>query len=335
MAFIPSAGLKYNVEPDVVRIAGIYNLPLLQRLVAQRYTVKTRQRLIKWNIDAAYGTVTAQASSSNAPSSSADTVGTASLPIGDNRLIRPFTVANNEMTEALAIGVGEVQNLLQFNMSTAIEAILQELATRLYVAGSNSGISAGLSDLVAASTSSLSTVTYAGLDPATYTKWSNVYKANAGTGRALTVALLRGLVTDMRSGTTLGTSSNPTALFMSPTLVDTYKALFDSKQILSYGQPAGIGSPDAYFEGIPVIGDPKAPAGKVFAVSEPQLALYSFEHTDAMGTVTEATKDQGGLSFYVAEIASSNPEARNFTVSINPNLVIRNRAGVAVLGDLL
>jgi hypothetical protein len=334
MAYIPTAGLRYNVEPDVVRIAGIYNLPLLQRLVAQKFTVKTRQRLIKWNIDAAYGTVTSQASSANAPSSSADTVATASLGIGDNRIIRPFTIANNEMTEALQIGVGEVQNLLKFNMQTAIEAILQDLAGQLYTATANSGISAGLADLVAAATSSLSTVTYAGLAPGTYAKWSNVYKANAGTGRALTIALLRGLVTDMKAGTTLGTSANPTALYMSPTLVDTYKALFDSKQIINYNSPAGTGNPDAYFEGIPVIGDPKAPAGKVFAVSEPQLAIYSFEHTDAMGTVTEATKDQGGLSFYVSEIASSNPEARNFTVSINPQFVVRNRAAVAVLGDL-
>lgn len=335
MAFLPTDGLRYNVQPDVVRIAGVYNAPMIARLAAKGRTQVTRQRQIKWNVDAAWGSVLAQASSADVSSQSNDTVAAAILPVGDNRLLRSFSVQLNERTEAGSIGVGELADLLQFEVDTAIESIISELATRLYTAGSNSGISKGFADLGATASSNKSTVVYAGLDPATYTRWTNLVYANGGTPRALTTALLRTVMSDMKSGATIGTNAMPTALYMNPLTANSYKALFDDRVLPQYGQGvADVSYSTLMFEGIEIVEDPYCPAGSVFFISEPQVNLYTFDHPGALGTV-DNTQFGTPLSFYVSQIASSNPEGAKFTVLCNPQLQVRNRAAVAILKDLI
>jgi hypothetical protein len=334
MSFIQTAGLRYNVIPDVTRIAGIYNIPMLQRLSAIGNLPQIGQRLIKWNVDTGYGAVTAEASTADVSTFASDVMATASLAIGDNRLRRSFTILNNELTEAANIGVGEIADLLQFEVDTAIESLTLALATRLYVAGSNSGIDKGIADLGATATSNKSTVVYAGLDPATYTKWTNLVYKNSGTPRALTVALLRTVLSDVKSGATIGTNSNVTALYMNPTTANAYKALFDARVLPQYGAGvADVSYSTLQFEGLPIIEDPYAPVGNVFFINENQVKLYTYEHKDSLGTIDQAN-GVPGLSFYVAQLPSANPEAAKFSVSVNPQLAIRNRAAVAQLGDL-
>jgi hypothetical protein len=331
-AFNYSAGvLNLAIQPRIADVQGNDLYPMLSRL--QKRSIA--QTAVKWNADVGGAAVSGETVTSAATTDSTEgAVVPATLAIGTSRFRHTFTVQTTKMAEAAANGEGALANLLAYAGRTGMRALLRQVATSIYT-GNGLAASAGmvgLNQLHTAVTSGLSTDSYASINPATYSKWSN-YVNTHGSNRALTQALLFKMSEEIIGGATLGVNSNYTAIYTTPAIATKYKELFQASSELTAvgGGVADVGYTGLSFEGRPIFMDPYCPANTLYFVDESEIALYSYvESLNAFGDEEPAE----GVNFKMVELARTNPDAVQFAIVVKPQLVVERRAAVAVLNAI-
>jgi len=301
----PIKSLQLVVQEEIANLSlGEY--PMLSRLPKRTIS----QKVIKWNANAGGASVTGEATTAEVSTFSEDDVVGASLPIGTARLRHSFQLQEEDIAEAAAAGKGALRDLFGYEIQSGMRVIMESLSGKLYT---GTGVNAdggvvGLGDVVAAAP-------YAGIDPATYTKWAAVLNTN-GTNRALTANLLLAMETAIaRKG------GNFTAIYTTPEIVAKYKELFAANLGITNQLPAGqadLGYTGVSYAGRPIIQDPYCPNNKLYFVNEPEVTLYTFSQNN--------TENRQGMQFAIQELPSANPDAKKYAILLKPQLKVHNRA---------
>lgn len=289
------------------------------------------QTQVKWDVNVGGAQVQGRATTADATVGNTDAVRGASLAIGDRVLGHAFSVRRNDITQARRTAPGALRELFAAHILTAFDVIMPALNQVLYT-GTGNAASHGVFGLDYVLTNAN---TYAGLDPATYTDWTCVNLANAGTGRNLTKSLISSTdVALQRKGVAWD------AIVTTPEMVEVYGSLFSSDRSLTTVQVNGqadIGFSGYSYKGKPIISDPHCPNGKLYFVDSSMLQLYTYALTDSVDAEQSKmadTQKTSGLNFLVAQLPSNNPHAIRYEISVQPQLKAHNRKCVGVLADI-
>ncbi|NEU81490.1 phage major capsid protein [Nostoc sp. UIC 10630] len=312
MAVIASAinSLQLVVDEEVA------SLQLNQYPVLNRVQKKVAgQKVIKWNANVGGATVTGEATTADVSTFSEDSVVSAQLAIGTNRLRHSFQVQKEDIEEAKNAGRGALRDLFGYEVQSGVRAILEVLSGYIY-SGTGLAAQGGVVGMGAA----VAAAAYAGIDPATYTLWAPYLNTN-GTNRALTAALLQTVETGIATK-----GSNFTAIYTSPTIVAAYKALFATSVLnpqLNNGI-ADLGFSGVSYAGRPIIQDPYCTANAMYFVNESEVTLYTYGQSN--------TQNNNGMQFAVEQLPSSNPDALKYAIYVKPQLQVKTRnKGIAGL----
>jgi hypothetical protein len=134
--------------------------------------------------------------------------------------------------------------------------------------------------------------TYGGIAPADMASWVASVKANGGTDRALTLALIQSLIGSVSDG-----KDAPTLLVSLQNVFDEAYNLFTAFQRIESEEMGKLGFKSLMINGIPLVVDSHAPANTMYALNEnyAQLVIHkdnnmrkehhaSLETTDSMLT---------------------------------------------------
>ncbi|ALF55628.1 hypothetical protein ACX27_26750 [Nostoc piscinale CENA21] len=316
----PVDALELLVQEEVAS-TPLEMYPMLDRLRAAGNLRVARQRQIKWNINAAGATATGEATTASVSAYSADTYVPATLAIGENRIRHSFSIQKELIAEAATAGKGALRDLFAADIRSGVRICLESLQTNIYTGTglpTNGGV-VGLDNVVTATS-------YANISGTTYTNWTCFRSANGGTNRALALNLLTGMEVGI-----YGKGGNFTAIYTTPAIVATYKALFAAQANI---QPAAIPSMTAdlgytgvAYAGRPIIQDPYAPANRLYWVDERDIFLYTYGQSNS--------QNQQGMQFCIEQLPSDNPDALRYAIYVKPQLQVFNRGkNVAQLGDI-
>ncbi|WP_414579103.1 phage major capsid protein [Anabaena sp. CCY 9402-a] len=312
----PVDALMLLVQEEVAQ-TPLDMYPMVSRL--QKRTISQRQ--LKWNINAGGATAVGEATTADVTTFSDDDYVPATLPIGESRIRHSFTIQKELIAEARTAGRGALRDLFAADIRSGVRICLEKLQTDIYT-GTGSDATGGVFGLQTAQTAT----TYANISGTTYTRWTSFINANAGTNRALSLALLTATETGIyRKG------GNFSAIYTTPEIVATYKALFAAQANIQPAaiptQTADLGYTGVAFAGRPIIQDPYAPANRLFFVDERDLYLYTYAQNN--------TSSQQGMQFAIGQIPAANPDAERYVVYVKPQLQVFNRAkALAQLADI-
>lgn len=332
MAYSSTAVLAKIIEettPDL----RLKNAVFLDYLAARGRVMKGDHTDLYWNA-VATGSATATATMATAGTDQAtgDAV-QATLQIGGYKIYHQFTVSLVDMQNAKAAGVEKLKNLFKMNVTSGMLAIRRQLNTLLWTGDGLVG-SAGV---VGMNTVLDPTVTYANINPATYTQWVPIVATNA-TPRALTRNLLYDFSRICEEQEVYSDS-----LFSAPSLAQTYNTLFDTvagiNSVAGFGTATDLGYAARSYNGIPLLTDPQMPAGMIVGMNPSDISLLSMGLADAdsgqlaalglknnLSTISVA--DVGGLQVNVALLPQSNPGLITFQLFVLPQLKVHNRRSV-------
>jgi len=191
--------------------------------------------------------------------------------------------------------------------------------------------------------------TYAGIDRGTYTQWRGNVKANGGTPRAVSFALLR----DMSTTVYKACGMRPNMYVSGPSTHDKFAALFleqrryvqdvltpNGKVTLSGGHRA------LEFDGVTLVEDVNCPEGKIVGLN---LGLLFFKQlpqpgqspTRSMGerpleTAPESTQGGGQIRLRVRiQPLAVNGDKFRFAIYIYPQVQVRRPNAFGILDDLI
>lgn len=324
--------ISLEIAPRMADVSGLTVMPLLTSLPK----VTISQTAVQWNADLGGMTATGEPVTANATDDSSGTnIVAATLPIGINRFRHTFSVKTTKMAEAAAVGEGALAGLLAIAGKAAMAGITRSMAGAVYTGTGDaaSGGVVGLASLHSTVVASKSSNAYAGIDPATYGRWTN-YVNTAGTNRALTTDLMMKMSEEVIGGSTVGTNNNWTRILASPAMCTRYKSLFQATSELN-AQPNGladVGYSGMSFEGRPIYMDPYCPANRLYFIDESALTLHTFyENGQAFGE-EEVVE---GMIFKMVELSRVNPDAVQFGVVSKNQLAVSSRPAVAVLDGIV
>lgn len=342
MAYNPALTLAKLIE-DSVPDLRLKNAVFLDYLSSRGNVQKATKVDLNWNAIAA-GSVAAVAPMTTAGTSQAtgDAV-PATLPIGAHKIYHQFDVPLVDLVNSRANGIGRLKNLFKENIYGGMLAIRRQLNTLLWT-GDGAAASAGIFGI---STVADPTLSYAGINPATFTQWVPIV-STSGTSRALT----RNLLYDYSR---LQTEQEvySTAMFGSPLMGQTYNNLFDNVagSVSVQNTAGGLGAVDLGFGtrsymGVPLIEDPQMPNGRLIGMNANDVTLLSLDLGDAdAGQVAAlglksnvssiASADVGGLVINVALLPQVNPGIMTFQMFVLPQLKVSNRRSVSGILNLL
>jgi hypothetical protein len=335
MPQIQNAGYSLPIQVGLPSLEGIKRMPQLSRFQYQDVTTP----VIRANAITASGTSRVVSVSTDAGAASNANIPTAELPIGLNRYEQVFTVSNLELATARSYGVDKVKDLLKVNVLSAANVLCRDLCAATY-AGDAAVV--GFANMISTVTASKSTVTYAGLTTATNPRWTNLVAQNPttpGTNRPLTLALMDAIASDIISGTTVGVSSDFTAVYCHPDMANKYRSLYTQVSLPVY-QPLGnsvadLSAGSLAFRGRPVIEDARCPLNRMFFVNEPNVSYYNFaEELMPEDKLVYGEDTTNALSFKLTKLAKTNPDATNFVLTLHPQMMVRDRISLAVLSDI-
>lgn len=220
-----------------------------------------------------------------------------------------FQVSETEL-DAAASSLGTpaaLQDLFGDRIVGCGAILAQKISTDMFSAtgtdGSSNPTIVGLSQGPLESTGS-----YASIARGTYSEWASTPLANGGAARPLTLDLLHQMDQNIFTG-----SGEPYNLIVTDAgTFRKYAGLFEPIRRAAGPSPVTLGSPDAmgidgmYFKGVPVIRDPKCPAGymfflntnlietkylpRVFSPQDAVMAQMAMATGSNAGTVTNMTQ---------------------------------------------
>lgn len=342
MAYNAANTLAKLIEETVPDLR-LKNAVFLDYLAARGNVKKANKIDLSWNAIAS-GSVAAIAPMTTAGTSQAtgDAV-PATLPIGAFKIYHQFDVPLVDLVNTRTNGVGRLKNLFKENIYGGMLAIRRQLNTLLWT-GDGTASSAGIVGIAPISDPTLS---YAGINPATYTQWVPIVSTN-GTPRALTRNLLYDFTRIQAEQETYSTS-----LFASPLMGQTYNNLFDNVagSVSVQNDKGGKGSVDLGFGtrsymGIPLMEDPQMPTGRIIGMNINDVELLSMDLGDAdQGQVAAlglksnvnsiASADVGGMVINVALLPQTNPGILTFQMFVLPQLKVANRRSISGILNLL
>ena len=226
------------------------------------------------------------------------TTASTTVVVAGTKYIRPGMVIDVLVASSGATGTGAVgRTVLSVASATTFvisgAAITTDNTYAVYLGGSRNIEVMGLAGIVSA------TSTLQGLDPATYSWWAASVLANAGTPRAITEALMQ---TGMD---TTETASDGTvkAILTSFGVRRAYQALLTTKRQYENTMDLKGGKKALDYNGLPLIADKDAPAGKMFFLDTDYLKVYQLSDIDWMqedGAILSrvAGKDAYGATLY-------------------------------------
>jgi hypothetical protein len=312
MAVIASAlnSLQLVVDEEVAALQ-LNQFPMLDRI--QKKTIS--QKAIKWNVNVSGASVTGEATTANVTTYSEDSIVSAQLAIGTNRLRHSFQIQKEDIAEAKSTGKGALRDLFGYEIQSGIRVIMEALSGFIYT-GAGAASDGGVIGLATAVPTTAAA--YAGI--AASVLW-NPYVNHNATARALSLALLL----DIEAGiATKGSTFS--AIYTTPAMVVKYKTLFNANtgitNILEAGK-ADLGYTGVSYAGRPVIQDPYCTANVIYFLNESEVSLYTFAQNN--------TGNKQGLQVAIEQLPSSNPDAENYALLVKPQLQLKNRAKAAAL----
>ncbi|MFN6486287.1 MULTISPECIES: phage major capsid protein [unclassified Nostoc] len=312
MAVIASAlnSLQLVVDEEVAALQ-LNQFPMLNRI--QKKTIS--QKAIKWNVNVSGAAVTGEATTANVTTYSEDSVVSAQLAIGANRLRHSFQIQKEDIAEAKAAGKGALRDLFGYEIQSGIRVLMESLSGLLYT-GAGAASDGGLIGLTTAVPTTAGA--YAGI--AASALW-NPYVNHNATARALSLALLL----DIEAGlATKGATFS--AIYTTPAMVVKYKTLFNANtgitNILEAGK-ADLGYTGVSYAGRPIIQDPYCTPNAMYFLNESEVSLYTFAQNNTSGNQ--------GMQFAIEQLPSSNPDAENYAILVKPQLQLKNRPKAAAL----
>lgn len=173
-----------------------------------------------------------------------------------------FAVTGKALAAAAATGnPAELENLFEDELGDAIERLAKGIGLHVWT---GDGSTDQIHGLLAAPGAITDTGVYAGIDRAVRSAWAGNVDANAGTPRALTVALMRAMRTEIYEASGLGVD----LIVTTPQLHDKYGELLEDKRrsfedVVLRGRKITLdaGYNALRFDDIPVVKDVDCPEG--------------------------------------------------------------------------
>lgn len=277
------------------QIASQFNrsVPLLQMLPYE----PGRTKNLQWDAEMGDGQQSSSvlADGSDVTQFNNDTIVPAVLQWGTYS--EAFAISGKALSAAMGTGnPAELASLLAEKMDRAVTRLTQNLGKDIYT---GSGASDTIQGLTSTNGGMKATGTYAGIDRGTWPLFAGNELANGGVARALSFQLMR----DTRRTIYTACGEVPDLIVCDPTQHEAYGLLFGSQR--SYRQDVyvrgqkitldgGYGALD--FDGIPVIADKNAPAGKMLFLNTRHIRIRQL--TDAVAPAAGAVfgdEARGGM----------------------------------------
>lgn len=272
-----------------------------------------------------------------------DTKDAAALPFGTYS--EAFEITGKAMAGALAAGNPEtLANLFESELMDAAQRLANAIGGEVY---NGNGVSERMVGLLGGAI--LDTGTYAGLSRITYPQWrGNVY-ANGGTGRDVSIALMR----STRTGVYKASGWKPDLILGGPSTVDAYGATFGQQRryVTEIKAPGGApikldgGYTALEFDGVPCVEDVGCPEGKLLFINMSQLFIKQLPQpgmnvTRSMGDRpldAQAEQMRGGgatkLMIRIQPLAVNGDKFR-FALYCYPQVQVRRPNAFGILDDL-
>jgi len=231
------------------------------------------------------------------------------------------TLANMTSMSTSSIGSLEKQNLL-----SSFESLSSKLNVDL-ISGDGTDVSANINLFGLVGSEILSSGSYAGIDPTTYTLWKATELSNGSVNRPLTSALLD----EAETGIFNKSGAEFTHLITSPGVYNKYKQLFNPVQRVADGK--WDSSPVSLeFSGRPVIRDKDMPAGTILLVNADDITKVYHE---APVSENEVNFNIGELDvpFQLKRLAESG-SAKKFAIFCWMQLCVKHRNQHAIIKDI-
>lgn len=243
-------------------------------------------------------------------------------------------------------GPAGLMNLFEEHLMESAERLASLINQELYTGTGGTG-----PETIAGLTSKALTLTgtYAGILRATYPQWAANVLANGGTGRDLTLQLMR----DMRKAVYIASGRKPDLILCDPNQHERYGLLIGQQrryvqEVQLRGEVIKLdgGYQVLEFDGIPVIEDKDAPAGTMLFLNTRTVAVRFLP--DAVQQVMGGTAGERGVDGTEEEQEgvpqarlrarvqplAVNGDVRNFALYCYPQLQVRRPNANGVLADL-
>jgi hypothetical protein len=341
MTFVLNAqgdSLMLRVDTGIETLKRL-NAPTLSAMVQLGRVRLANQSQVRKAVNVGGATATGEASTADVTTEAKDTVVSATYDLATNRLRSSFFVpAAQYATARNAAAMGQdsdLYDLIGYYSKGAIREIMNAVGANIFTGTGNaaSGGIVGFDAQVATAASGKSTVTYAGLNPATYALWTSL----VGTGAAMTRDLIRDFIRDMESGETVGTPSGFNVAVAHPDVIGWMENVFDQQFTINagYRDSKDIGYTSMTLNGNPVISDPNATDDSLYLldVSGVEVAFLDVETPENLYGAERALGDHG-IPVYVQQLATTNPELVRFAAYTKAQLVVADRTKVAIMKDI-
>ena len=181
------------------------------------------------------------------------------------------------------------------------------------------GATSAATDIDGIQTWNKDSATYGNIDPTTYTGWASYKNANAGTGRALTVALMQDVKTKVEDTPRFG---NVSVILTGPTQWNNYGNLLTSLRRFMPADTLDGGFQALDFEGVPVVKVPGFVTGRMDFLSEK-------DNKGAANLVYRVLRN-----FDVQDKSQTVADGARFVIYHYANMQCRNRRINGFLSDL-
>lgn len=334
--------LQRRFESDVVQ-AIQRAAPMLQVLGPNVRDADSH--VITWDVKfgtAGYGSSAAITEGANVSTFNADDKVPATLGFGTYH--DAFAISGKAIAAAMASGSpAALAALFESEINDSAERLAHALATEFY---SGDGSGERMTGLLGGAI--LATGTYAGINRASYSQWRGNVRANGGTGRAISFALLRQLSTDIY----VASGMRPDFLVCGPRTHDAYGAIFGDQRRYTQqiNTPSGTvtlqgGYRALEFDGIPLMEDVNCTEGKVLMLSLKNLYLRQLPQPGqnvAAGstqrnvqTAAEQTKGGGPIPMRVRiQPLAITGDLYKFALYVYPQVQVRKPSAFGILDDI-
>ena len=260
-----------------------------------------------------------------------DTSTIAAIDMGQFKIKHRFKISRIAIQEALSSNIpNELQNILSAQIMSGLRVIGDTINNLIYEGdgtAADGGI-IGLNSINAATT-------YGGVATTDVPQWTTNKLTNA-TPRALSRDLLyrvdesvslKGLSYDL--------------ILSSPTTARSYINLFDSLVGGANLNPNRVDvgqNVTRFYNGIPIIEDPRCPVGTMYFVNSSDLDLFGFVlSTGSLGytpDVSIVSRSLQGLPVFISEVYTQNPIIREYEILTLPMIRYSTPSALTVLDQL-
>lgn len=229
------------------------------------------------------------------------------------------TISGRE--DAINSGKNAVVNLLKTKMQLAEKTLRKYMGDHLWSDGSGAAAQ-GLVGLQAAIDDGTNTATYGTIDRTANVWWKAKYSANGAVGRALTIALMQGMMGDLTID-----NDRPTLLMTSQDLYDKYFMLLQPHLRLTDPELADGGFQNLIFVGRPLVVDHRIPQvnslDQLYFLNEDYIHLYHHKDRHFYLDPFRRPVNQDAIVakiYWMGQMVVDNPRMQGRMIDLDPAL---------------